>query len=81
VLTKKTVENQITRPRALVEQLPESDYFDATIEGGAIVLRPVRGGPGEDLDAIRAQIREADATESDIPDAIRWVRHTDSGES
>ena len=39
--------NQITLPRAVVEQFPGVEYFDVREEEGRIVLRPVRPGGAE----------------------------------
>jgi hypothetical protein len=41
MLAKKTVKNQITLPKAIVEKLPETDYFEVRLRGQEIVLRPV----------------------------------------
>ena len=57
MLAKKTAKNQITLPRGIVRQLPDAEYFDVSLKGGEVVLRPVvhqrprrtvAGGPGED---------------------------------
>ena len=42
MLAKLTSKNQLTLPADLVRRLPASEYFDATLESGAIVLRPVQ---------------------------------------
>ncbi len=71
MLTKKTVKNQITLPKKIVEQFPGTDYFDAQVEGGRIILKPVN------LDRIE-QVREKMAglgiNEQDIQDAVSWAR-------
>ena len=41
MLAKKTVKNQITLPKAIIEKLPKTDYFEVSIRGEEIVLRPV----------------------------------------
>ena len=38
---EKTVKNQITLPKAIIEKLPKTDYFEVSIRGEEIVLRPV----------------------------------------
>ena len=73
MLAKLTAKNQLTLPAELVRSLPPSVYFDATVEGGAIILRPVRVVSAVDLDALRAAVGEV-ATEADIPDAVAWAR-------
>ena len=34
MLAKKTVKNQITLPKALVDELPDTEYFELRLEGG-----------------------------------------------
>ena len=38
---KKTVKNQITFPKSMVERLPKTDYFEVSLRGEEIFLRPV----------------------------------------
>lgn len=57
MLTKRTAKNQITLPKALLDQIPPCDYFDAVVEGKALVLRPVRIVPAEESGASRPQPR------------------------
>lgn len=73
MLAKKTVKNQITLPKKVVEAVPPTDYFDVRVEEGEIVLRPVvversRG------DAVRAKLRELGIREEDVREAVRWAR-------
>lgn len=75
MLAKKTAKNQITLPKALLKQLPETQYFDVAVRRGALVLRPVVvSAPGERLQAARAKIRTLGLTEKEIEDAIAWAR-------
>ena len=41
MLAKKTVENQITLPKSIVERLPKTDDFEVSLRGEEILLRPV----------------------------------------
>lgn len=71
MLAKKTVKNQITLPKKIVEQLPTTDYFDVRLESGAVVLRPVE----VDRSArVREKLAELGITEQDVRDAVRWAR-------
>ncbi len=75
MLAKKTSKNQVTLPKAIVQQLPDVEYFDVTLTDGQVILRPVViTTPGERLKAIRAKIRALGLTEKDIGQAIRWAR-------
>ncbi|MFQ5802398.1 MAG: AbrB/MazE/SpoVT family DNA-binding domain-containing protein [Candidatus Methylomirabilales bacterium] len=75
MLAKKTSKNQITLPKAIVQQLSDVDYFEVSLREGEVVLTPVVvGAPGERLKAARAKIRALGLTEKDVKDAIRWAR-------
>jgi hypothetical protein len=74
VLTKKTSKNQVTLPRALLDQLPETDYFDATAEDGAIVLRPVRVTPAADIEMVRDRLATEGIGPEEVDRAIKWAR-------
>ena len=75
MLAKKTVKNQITLPKAIIEKLPETDYFEVSIRGQEIVLRPVAiEVKGTRLDKVRAKMKALGLTEKDVDSAIRWAR-------
>ena len=75
MLAKKTSKNQVTLPKAIVQQIPDVDYFDVSVRGGAVVLRPVLvSTPGERLKAVRAKVRALGLSEKDVEAAIRWAR-------
>jgi hypothetical protein len=75
MLAKKTSKNQITLPKKIITELPETDYFDVSMREGAIILRPVTvAEPGSRLAAVRRKIKELGLTPKDINRAIRWAR-------
>ncbi len=75
MLAKKTVKNQITLPKSIVEKIPDTDYFEVSLRGEEIVLKPVRiEGSGVRLSRVRAKIKALGLTEKNIDDAIRWAR-------
>ncbi len=75
MLAKKTSKNQITLPKAIVQQLPDVEYFEVSLRDGAVVLKPVMvTAPDERLKAARAKIKALGLTERDVEDAIRWAR-------
>ena len=50
MLAKKTSEDQITLPKAIVQQLPDVECFEVSIREGEVVLKPVVVSvPGERL--------------------------------
>jgi len=71
MLAKRTAKNQITLPKALVEAVGTSDYYDVTVEDGRIVLTPVRV---QRADAVRDKLAELGISEADIDDAVSWAR-------
>jgi len=75
MLAKKTVKNQITLPKAIVEKIPDTDYFEVSLRGEEIVLKPVRiEETGTRLKRVREKIKALGLTEKDIDEAIRWAR-------
>ncbi len=58
MLCKRTSKNQLTIPKAIADQFPDVCYFDAVLEGGRIVLRPVRidAPDNPDLESIRTKM-------------------------
>jgi exosome complex RNA-binding protein Rrp42 (RNase PH superfamily) len=76
VLCKRTSKNRLTIPKTIAAKFPGVVYFDASIEGDAIMLRPVtitaREGP--DLEAIRDKMERLGVTVQDLEKAIRTAR-------
>lgn len=76
MLAKKTVKNQITLPKAIVEKLPNTDYFEVSLQGEAIVLKPVViETKGTKLERVRGKMKALGVTEKDVDAAIRWARN------
>ena len=71
MLAKKTVKNQLTLPKKIVEKFPATEYFDVRVENDAIVLRPVRP---EGVEEVREKLARLGITEKDIRSSIRWAR-------
>lgn len=71
MLAKITSKNQLTLPKAIVKEFPDTDYFDVQAEGGRIVLTPVRV---QKLEPIWKKIEALGITEKDIEDAVLWAR-------
>lgn len=76
MLAKKTVKNQITLPKSIVEKLPDTDYFEVSLRGEEIVLKPVLiEARGKKLDRVRRKMKALGLTEKDVDAAIRWARN------
>jgi len=74
MLAKRTSKNQLTLPKAAVEAVGGAEYFDLRVDGGRIVLTPVRPGAA---DAVRAKLEALGITEADVADAVKWARQQD----
>ncbi len=76
MLCKKTVKNQITLPKAIADRFRDVVYFDASLQEGRIMLKPVRieDADGPTREAIRRKIEKLGIRERDIEAAIRQAR-------
>jgi hypothetical protein len=74
MLTKLTSKNQVTLPAALLRELPAAEYFDASVEDGALVLKPVRVVPAVDVDAVRDRLAAVGVKPEETRKAVRWAR-------
>lgn len=71
MLAKKTVKNQITLPKRIVEDFPNVEYFDVRKEDDRIVLEPLKTDRAKQ---VRAKLAALKITEADIAKAVNWVR-------
>lgn len=71
MLAKLTSKNQLTLPRAIMNQLPQPDYFEVELQDGRIILTPLQLHPA---DSVREKLRELGISEDDVADAIEWSR-------
>ena len=73
MLAKMTSKNQITIPKKIVEQLPDTKYFEVELKEGLIVLKPLRLYE-TDLDKIRSKIKGLGLKPDSVREALRWAR-------
>ena len=71
MLAKLTSKNQLTLPKSITKAIGDSEYFDVKVEGGQIILTPVRI---QRADAVRSKLATLDLSEQDIADAVAWAR-------
>ena len=71
MLAKLTSKNQLTLPKSITKAIGDSEYFDVKVEGGQIILTPVKI---QRADAIRSKLAALDLSEQDIADAVAWAR-------
>jgi hypothetical protein len=71
MLAKKTVKNQITLPKAVVERFGNVEYFAVSTDGDSIVLRPLRQSRA---DEVRARLALLGIQDEDVQSAVEWAR-------
>jgi hypothetical protein len=78
MLAKLTSKNQITLPKAVIDQISVAEYFEVEAVNDSIMLTPVRMAPishgPSPADAVRQKFEDLGITEQDIADAVRWAR-------
>ena len=75
MLAKKTSKNQVTLPKKILKNIPDTDYFDVSLQEGVVILRPVTVGEhGNRLAAVRQKIRDLGIEPDDIDRAIQQAR-------
>jgi len=72
VIAKRTSKNQLTLPKAVVEQVGAADYYDVVCDNGRIVLTPLHPGGA---DAVRKRLADLGICEEDVADAVQWARN------
>lgn len=73
MLAKMTSKNQITIPKKIVEQIPDTKYFEVELKDGLIVMKPLRFYE-TDLDKIRAKIKALGLKPDSVREALKWAR-------
>ena len=75
MLAKKTSKNQLTLPKEVVKEFPDTDYFDVTVKDRKIVLIPVRIALDDAaLEGVRDKLKKLGITEGDVAGAVKWAR-------
>ena len=73
MLAKLTSKNQITIPKSIINQIPNTEYFEVEFKDDAVVLKPVMV-LGTDLEKIRAKIKNLGLKRESVTEAIEWAR-------
>ena len=75
MLAKKTSKNQLTLPKEIVKEFPDTDYFDVTVKERKIILLPVKITPADmTLAGVRDKLNKLGITEKDVTEAVAWAR-------
>ena len=73
MLAKITSKNQITIPKRIMDQIPDTRYFEVEFKEGAVVLKPLKTY-STSLEAIRAKVKNLDLSPDCVREAIKWAR-------
>ena len=75
MLAKKTSKNQLTLPKEIVREFPDTDYFDVTVKERTIILMPVKIIHADmTLEGIRGKLKKLGITEGEVAEAVKWAR-------
>jgi len=73
MLAKVTSRNQVTIPKKIMDQLPETEYFDIELKNGVILLKPLRVYD-TDLEKIRSKMKKLGLKSAAVREAVKWAR-------
>jgi len=73
MLAKVTSRNQVTIPKKIMDQLPETEYFDIELKNGVILLKPLRVYD-TDLEKIRSKMKRLGLKSATVREAVKWAR-------
>ena len=73
MLAKMTSKNQITIPKKIVDQLPNTDYFEVELKEGLVLLKPLQIYE-TDLEKIRSKMKNLGLKTDSVREAIKWAR-------
>lgn len=74
MIAKLTSKNQLTLPKAIVQQVGTPEYFEIATLDGRLLLTPVKL---QKSDAVRNKLDALGISEQDIQDAVTWARNHD----
>lgn len=73
MLAKLTSKNQITIPKQIIDQIPETRYFDVKLNGETVVMKPLTIYD-TDLEKVRSKIKKLGLKPDCVAEAIKWAR-------
>jgi len=73
MLAKITSKNQITIPKKIMNQLPETEYFDVVLKDGIVTLKPLVTYDS-DLISIREKMKKLNLGSDAVREAVAWAR-------
>jgi bifunctional DNA-binding transcriptional regulator/antitoxin component of YhaV-PrlF toxin-antitoxin module len=73
MLAKLTSKNQLTLPKSITSEIGEVEYFEVKVEGGQIILTPVKI---QRANAVRSKLADLGLSAQDVIDAVAWARQS-----
>lgn len=73
MLAKVTSKNQITIPKKIMNQLPDTRYFDVELKDGVVIMKPLVVYD-TDLDTIRTKMKRLGLNSNAVKEAVAWAR-------
>ena len=73
MLAKMTSKNQITIPKKIIEQIPDTKYYEVELKDGLIVLKPLHLYE-TDLEKIRSKVKGLGLKPDCVREAVKWAR-------
>ena len=73
MLAKVTSKNQITIPKKIIDQVPDTKYFEVEFKDGVIVLKP-RQVYETNVGKIRSKIKRLGLKPNSVREAVGWAR-------
>lgn len=73
MLVKLSSKNQVTVPRKILAQMPETRYLEVEWKDGAIIMKPV-AVVDTNLEQIRDKMKQLGLNQECVSEAIQWAR-------
>jgi hypothetical protein len=73
MLAKITSKNQITIPKKVMMQIPDTEYFDVEVKDGKISLSPLKIYD-TNLEKVRAKMKNLGLNSNSVAEAVKWAR-------
>ena len=73
MIAKVTSKNQVTIPKKIMAQLPDTRYFDMELRDGVVIMKPV-ALYHTDLEQIRDKMKKLGLKPNSVREAVKWAR-------
>ncbi len=73
MLVKLSSKNQVTVPRKILAQMPDTRYLEVEWKDGAIIMKPV-AVVDTNLEQIRDKMKQLGLSKESVSEAIQWAR-------